>query len=193
MKIQQNVQPPAARKLPQAPPPQGPQEPKDKVTFNKDTNSYEYHSEYGTRSEKKMSILAETLKGAALGIPAAIGVGERALFGPGIGTLTILPNTGMGALIGIGAGAVHGYREATEGRPKGEGLDVGGMPRAALYGFFGGIGGAIGGAVLPLAGLYGGVPGALAVTGGFAGLGAYFAIKHNNELHRRAVEHGFQG
>ena len=194
MKIQNHPPVSGHRPLPQPPAPEGPKEPKETVTFNKETNSYEYHGPYGTHSEKKLSVLGETLKGAVLaGVPAALGLGERALLGPAVGTLTILPNAGIGAMVGIGAGAVHGYREAMEGRPDQPGLSVEGMPRAALYGFFGGIGGAIGGAVLPLAGLYGGAAGALAITGGFAGLGAYFAVKHNNELHRKAVEHGFQG
>lgn len=185
----------SARQLAAAPRQEAASEPKDSVTFNKETNSYDYQSQYGTRSVERQSIFKEALKGAALaGIPAALGVAEGAVLGKGIGTLAILPNAGFGAMTGIGVGAYQGYKEATEGRPKheGGGLDPAGLPRAGLYGFFGGIGGAIGGAVLPLSGLYGGVTGALVATGVFAAAGAYFAISHNNKVDQEAAASGYK-
>lgn len=147
------------------------------------SDSVQMNSQPGSQGNR-LNVFTETLKGAALfGLPAAFGAAEGAVLGKAIGTLAILPNAGLGATVGMAAGAVHGYREATEGRPKTEdGLNPAGYPRAALYGFFGGIGGAVGGAVLPLAGIYGGVTGALVMTGAGAAAGAYFAIKHNRQL-----------
>ncbi len=197
MKIQQHTAGTlnGARQLPAAPRQESAPEPKDSVTLNKKTNSYDYQGQSGTRSVARQSILKEALKGAALaGIPAALGVAEGAVLGKAVGTIAILPNAGFGAVTGIGVGAYQGYKEATEGRLayEGGGLDPAGLPRAGLYGFFGGIGGAIGGAVLPLSGLYGGVTGALVATGVFAAAGAYFAITHNNKVDQEAVANGYQ-
>lgn len=196
---------PGAAKPPEAP------EPKDTVSFDKATNSYVYTSQYGTRREQRSSVLREALTGAALaGIPAALGVAERGMIGgatSGIENATgsffanglagagaTWMNAAGGIVLGTTVGAVKGYREATEGKPKPKegGLDIGGLPRAGLYGFFGAIGGGIGGAVLPLAGLVGGVPGAVISTVAFAGFGAYQAVKQNNRLLEEAVAHGYK-
>ena len=213
MKIQNLPQLPKnpGGQLPATPPqPQAP-EPKDTVTFDKASDSYVYTSQYGTRRETRSNVLKEALTGAALaGIPAARGVAERGMIGgatsgienstgsffanglAGAGTTWL--NAVGGIMLGGTVGAVKGYREATEGQPKPKegGLDVGGLPRAGLYGFFGAIGGGIGGAVLPLAGLAGGITGAVVSTVAFAGLGAYFAVKENNRLLQEAISHGYK-
>lgn len=213
MKIQNLPQQPKnpGGQLPPTPPQTPAPEPKDTVTFDKSSNSYVYTSQYGTRKEQRSSVLREALTGAAIaGIPAALGVAERNMIGgatsgienaagsffanglAGAGTIGL--NAAGGILLGTTVGAVHGYREATAGQPKPKegGLDIGGLPRAGLYGFFGAIGGGIGGAVLPLAGLAGGVTGAVISTVAFAGFGAYQAIKQNNRLLEEAIAHGYK-
>ncbi len=212
MKIQTLPQQPKnPGQLPATPPqPEAPQ-PKDTVSFDKASNSFVYTSQYGTRRETRSSVLREALTGAALaGIPAALGVAERGMIGgatsgienssgsffanglAGAGATWL--NAAGGILLGTTVGAVKGYREATAGQPKPKegGLDVGGLPRAGLYGFLGAIGGGIGGAVLPLAGLAGGVTGAVISTVAFAGFGAYQAVKQNNRLLQEAISHGYK-
>lgn len=187
----------------------GQPEPKETVTFDKSQNAYVYTKGDYVRVDKKVSVLKEALTGAALaGLPGAFGLFEGNLLGAAtagiqnqsghllangvLGLAVVGKNAGLGALIGVGVGGVKGYQEATEGKPKTEGFDVGGLPRAGLYGFFGGIGGAIGGALLPLSGLIGGVPGVAVATCAFAGFGAYSAIKNNKQKLDAAIAHGYQ-
>ena len=93
----------------------------------------------------------------------------------------------------MGVGARKGYKEATEGLapPPEGGMNVAGLPRAGLYGFFGGLGGLIGGAVLPLAGLYGGPTGAIVATAVGAALGAVNAVQENRNHLRDAIQKGY--
>ena len=213
MKIQNLPQLPKnpGAQLPSVPTPPEAPAPKDTVSFDKASNSYVYTNQYGSRKETRSSVLKEALTGAALaGIPAALGVAERGMIGgatsgieSGAGSFFANGLAGAGAtwlnaaggiVLGTTVGAVKGYREATAGQPKPKegGLDIGGLPRAGLYGFFGAIGGGIGGAVLPLAGLAGGITGAVVSTVAFAGFGAYTAIKQNNRLLQEAVAQGYK-
>ena len=194
MRIQQNNLPSTPRQLPARKEDAPAGEPKDTVTFNKENNSYEYHSAYGTRSVKNESILGSALGGAALvGLPAALGAVEGGALGKAWGSLTIPMNIGLGGLVGMGVGARKGYKEATEGLapPPEGGMNVAGLPRAGLYGFFGGLGGLIGGAVLPLAGLYGGPTGAIVATAVGAALGAVNAVQENRNHLRDAIQKGY--
>lgn len=58
------------------------------------------------------------------GIGAGIGTGVGAVVGSLVGGVTAIPTTGLGLLVGVGAGAIHGPWVTMMGKKEGEGDEV---------------------------------------------------------------------
>ena len=169
---------------PTPPPPQQPQEEKwDKVSFDKDTNTYHFERPGMHYSVMRTNPLREGLTAAALiGVPSAFGAAEHVWLG-GLGAtgVTALVSPAAGALIGGTAGGVMAYR---------------GSNKNPIYGGLGALGGAGVGLVafplLKLPGVWGGPIGA-AVAAGAVGAGvAIWSAVNNGKIDAKAQAAGYK-
>lgn len=186
MQIQRLPQSNVPNKLqgPTPPPPQQPQEEKwDKVSFDKNSNTYHFERPGYHYSVSRNNPLSEGLKAAALvGIPSAVGAAEHVwLGGLGAAGLTVFAGPAMGAAIGGTWGGYAAYK---------------GSNKNAFYGTLGALGGAGVGAVafplLKLPGVFFGPTGAaVAAVGVGAGVAIWSAV-NNGKVDAKAQAAGYK-
>jgi hypothetical protein len=168
---------------PTPPPPQQPQEEKwDKVSFDKDTNTYHFERPGLHYSVARTNPLKMGLGAAALiGVPSAIGAAEHLWLG-GLGAtgLTTLISPGIGGLAGGTAIGLMSYKESKS------------PIHATIFGALGGGVCAVAYPLLKLPGVWGGPIGA-AVAAGAVGAGvAIWSAVNNGKIDAKAQAAGYK-